>query len=467
MNRAREVIVFYSRTQRYKRSDFPRDVNIIVLSANQYTAFFKNVSFQAVAYIDDREFILGEVRFLLLDRDGSALYLNKIARSSNERFLRFPLKGLAYISIGLGTEYYERLVELFDRDVALHVLKAVNDWIIIKREGLKLRQISSFEKSKAFGMSFMRGLSSRRASKLAEHILYRPSSSSSDERPAPPPESNLKFGLNFRLSTFERRHELNFDFRKTDLPSNINVLIGSNGTGKTQALKHLVDGLLERGSASPRYSATEFKPSIEPMPAFSQVVVVSFNPFDSFPKSGEVTKGDIEYLYCGFRDRNGRFSVKHANSEMGRHLVSICQQDENAYLRRWIEKRSLLRNALTLAVGEFENIHVAATKKSTDRHQTKRMPIFDETGGSNKKATALKDLDQYLFEVQFDKNSDERFLSPGQTLFAFLVCAVISVVRQNGLILIDEPELYLHPNLEIAFVCLLKSEAAPVSRTHT
>ncbi|MDG1419077.1 MAG: AAA family ATPase [Maricaulis sp.] len=47
-------------------------------------------------------------------------------------------------------------------------------------------------------------------------------------------------------------------------------------------------------------------------------------------------------------------------------------------------------------------------------------------------------------------------LSSGQLLFSFVVINVVGSIRKNSLLLIDEPELFLHPTLEIQFVDMLK-----------
>src|SRR3546814_1878644 len=47
-------------------------------------------------------------------------------------------------------------------------------------------------------------------------------------------------------------------------------------------------------------------------------------------------------------------------------------------------------------------------------------------------------------------------LRSGHRLFSFSVINIIGAMRRNMLMLIDEPELFLHPTLEIQFVDMLK-----------
>ena len=47
-------------------------------------------------------------------------------------------------------------------------------------------------------------------------------------------------------------------------------------------------------------------------------------------------------------------------------------------------------------------------------------------------------------------------MSSGQTVFVNLVINLLSRIKKNSLVIIDEPENALHPNLEIDFMQLLK-----------
>lgn len=63
--------------------------------------------------------------------------------------------------------------------------------------------------------------------------------------------------------------------------------------------------------------------------------------------------------------------------------------------------------------------------------------------------------------VIFIKNDQIVPLSSGQRLFAYIVINVVASIKDNSLIVIDEPELFLHPTLEIEFVGLLKKILKP------
>jgi hypothetical protein len=65
--------------------------------------------------------------------------------------------------------------------------------------------------------------------------------------------------------------------------------------------------------------------------------------------------------------------------------------------------------------------------------------------------------------VTFIKNGVKLRLSSGQSLFSYVVINVLGAIRRNSLILVDEPELFLHPTLEIQFIDMLKGILASLS----
>ena len=56
----------------------------------------------------------------------------------------------------------------------------------------------------------------------------------------------------------------------------------------------------------------------------------------------------------------------------------------------------------------------------------------------------------------FNKNQLIPFLSSGQETFVNLIINILALIKPNSLILIDEPENTLHPNIEIDFISILQ-----------
>jgi energy-coupling factor transporter ATP-binding protein EcfA2 len=56
----------------------------------------------------------------------------------------------------------------------------------------------------------------------------------------------------------------------------------------------------------------------------------------------------------------------------------------------------------------------------------------------------------------FIKDSRKVEISSGQRLFCYIVVNIVGQIRKDSLVVVDEPELFLHPTLEIEFIALLK-----------
>lgn len=65
-------------------------------------------------------------------------------------------------------------------------------------------------------------------------------------------------------------------------------------------------------------------------------------------------------------------------------------------------------------------------------------------------------FDDFEFKLYFFNETKEIYLSSGQQTFVDLVVNLLSLIKTNSLVLIDEPENTLHPNLEIDFMKILK-----------
>ena len=64
------------------------------------------------------------------------------------------------------------------------------------------------------------------------------------------------------------------------------------------------------------------------------------------------------------------------------------------------------------------------------------------------------------------------YFSAGQAMFVYMVFSAIAGVQRDSLLIIDEPELFLHPNLEMAYLRMLRTllrlfESYAIVATHS
>lgn len=206
------------------------------------------------------------------------------------------------------------------------------------------------------------------------------------------------FSFRTELPGARRPHEIDFDFRKhAMLPNRVFALIGKNGTGKTQFLRRLADVA----------SGTEVKESVGQFvggrPGFRTVVAVSYSAFDDFsPESKRTAKG---YAYCGLYHRDGRVKSradlwKEAKAD-ARRIVADGRG------RVWDKALNSL----------FGSARLQAIRGESARLESDDMLPVTEAS-----------------------------LSSGELFLLAMMSRLIGFVRPESLIIMDEPEMHLHPN---------------------
>jgi ABC-type transport system involved in cytochrome c biogenesis ATPase subunit len=211
-------------------------------------------------------------------------------------------------------------------------------------------------------------------------------------------------------------------------PTNIHVLIGPNGVGKTHLLNRIARVLL--GSTDNDLGDIEFDAAGGPgATEVANLISVAFSAFDEFTplrSSTDRSKG-LQYSYIGLKkvprsstdDANVPKSTSALAGEFGLS-VKACLQGSRPRIGRW-------RRALEML--------------ETD-------PIFSDL--------RVKDL------ARLGSESDEllrteardlfRELSSGHKIVLLTITRLVETIEEKSLVLVDEPESHLHPPLLAAFV---------------
>jgi len=266
---------------------------------------------------------------------------------------------------------------------------------------------------------------------------------------------NISFDLNFKLENFDNEHKIEINFKDSIFPQNINVLIGSNGTGKSQTLIYLIDELLGLGTTQ----------QLNKIPVFNQIVVIAYSPFENFLVSLKDTKINIKsvYKYFGFRDENEEFHQKLPFVNSIDSIISIINEDSEKDF--FVDRPNKFETFITVIKKAIDFDYIGfEIEEVSSTFQT-----FSENSIIDNKYYVIKSKDDFLNELNinqnkiikeqgiiFYKNDKILTLSSGQQIFAHLISSIISSIREDTILLIDEPELYLHPNLEVELIELLK-----------
>jgi predicted ATPase len=228
-------------------------------------------------------------------------------------------------------------------------------------------------------------------------------------------------------------------------PTNIHVLIGRNGVGKTRLLNGMTNAFVGGTGGAQDFGSFE-SGTTDHNQLFANLVSVTFSAFDPFephPVRQDKSSG-VQYTYIGLRrtglGEDGKPHPPRTPDELslvfGRS-VWLCRQGARA--SHW-------RRALETLEAD---------------------PIFKDAEVAS---LAGDDLPQKEFRARavglFGK------LSSGHKIVLLMIARLIESVEDRTLVLLDEPEAHLHPPLLSAFIralsdLLINRNAVGIIATHS
>jgi predicted ATPase len=320
-----------------------------------------------------------------------------------------------YCSLGRSQGYYEELMGLSDKE---------REAILIGLRDCAYQQniFEEFKEEESLKTSLLRYLTVEGVTKLFPSILSG----------------------NAILTHYQFSFKINGDdSTKIDVevtpnsnpPSNIHVLIGRNGVGKTRILSGLADRITGNASSNTISQIGEViftDNSDQCNERFTNLITVAFSAFDSFkPITNDLI---IPCKYIGLKNNDGN-SFKSRDSFKPDFMISIKTCLNSQRKNRWIDAIKILNSDPIFRDYEFENF------------------TCDDS--------SLLELDK-IFDL----------LSSGHKIILFTVTKLVELVDEKTLVLIDEPENHLHPPLLSSFIraisdLLIKRNAVAIIATHS
>lgn len=248
------------------------------------------------------------------------------------------------------------------------------------------------------------------------------------------------------IITGEKQYlDFQVDARNNTPSSNIHVLIGNNGIGKTTIIKGMLHALLFDDEID-TYGIIETGWG----ESFSNVVNITFSAFDDPICKEDIPDNKIPYTYIG---------------------LIYAQYDENGNRKRYAKYNQL-------PVLFFENYYQIIKSNTKTELWNRSISILEtdstfkdlnikEWGDKEPKKYALI---QEKFSIQMDECEtqykkrlereyyksvvDERFsiLSSGHKNILLTLVSLVNYVEEKTLVILDEPEEHLHPPLVSAFI---------------
>lgn len=459
-------VVYLGRQSRRNTPAPSSEGDIIELLANNWDDYGYKTSFPVTARVDNKIVELGLVRLLIEGNATSSTALDRLLKAGWDG--TFPIPDPNYISVPSDITFYEQLDGLLGTEGALAVAIALRDASYLVRV-VEDDGAIALSQTDGFKISLQRERGSTKAFIDGWRVFER--------------QLIAVLDLGFRFNDiYGNVSTLSLKFSSVGpLPYDINVLIGPNGHGKSQTLHQVVQDWISPDDES--------ETGFVEKPNLSQIVVISYSPFERFPVdlAGKRVQDTDAYRYFGFRGRSeptdskklGSIRISHEfpKKNAAKSLID-CLRDDKKYqsIRNWSKKLETVERVLRTAIDfDAAAVEIESSRRFTtfyhqlDDLDANKLGFTVGTGEDRRRyvpisANRAVQLDDNKLSaailsdsgVTFFKEGEPIELSSGQRLFAYIVINVVGAIRRNSLILVDEPELFLHPTLEIQFIDMLK-----------
>ena len=252
--------------------------------------------------------------------------------------------------------------------------------------------------------------------------------------------SSYSFNYQFPHESDDGFQTLDFSvFPESKPPSNIHIIIGRNGVGKTRLLRNMTlslknDKVSEYGSLIINEEGRNT--------SFSNLISVSFSAFDPFEPlpDGKLAGLNIIFNYVGLQ----RAKDKDGNAQPTKTPEDLKIEFETSL------KKCLIQPRLNRWKESIDNLN--------------NDPLF-------KDAEISSFIDQILIDRDIVLSKFNR-LSSGHKIVLLTITRLVELVNEKTLVMLDEPESHLHPPLFSSFVralsfLLTKRNGVAIIATHS
>lgn len=339
-----------------------------------------------------------------------------------------------FFSLGQDVSYYENLNELGE-DLRKEILKGLNDIAYnqsIYKSALK-EDVTKSSLLRSVSTTSVEGQFRRLAQGNASLTSY-----------------NFRYHAPKHEKSQEDRMILDFNvIPNSNPPTNIHVVIGRNGVGKTHLFNNMISTLLGGNRVISKNGYFSNIDSNTPENPFASLISVSFSAFDEtnpVKEKRDKTKS-LNYSYIGLKTLDEENSSEELKIQSNPKSPDILKDE---FVRSVEGCRKKSKNARWLDA--LEILESDPVFKEAEVTQIAKIPIGD----------AFKKVASDIF----------RRLSSGHKIVLLTITRLIETIEERSLVLMDEPEGYLHPPLLSAFIralsdLLINRNAVAIIGTHS
>jgi predicted ATPase len=250
-----------------------------------------------------------------------------------------------------------------------------------------------------------------------------------------------KIALNFRLNGFDSDHSFEFNFTPQSLPpKRIAVLIGKNGVGKSRTLNRLVTAALE---ITPNDSSLSLSDGAGALPRLSRILAVCT------PGESEATFPEEPAIPARFVYKRIRAEAKSGPQTLSQILLSLSRDRRQIGPHfRWRIFEASVEQILSFS----ELVLETRVEEAIPRNEIHLYRLWH--GGEQASAEARVAVDPWG-NLKRRVNGESVPLSSGQQSFIRMAAQLCTYIENGSLLLMDEPETHLHPNLITSLVAML------------
>lgn len=335
-----------------------------------------------------------------------------------------------YFSLGQEEEYYENLSELGEvlREQFLSSLRDVardqSIWAEFEQEDVMSESLLRY-----ISRSTVVGQFRRMARGDAKLTPYSFKYTSPRRQNSEQPPLDLSFEVN----------------PKSILPTNVHVLIGRNGVGKTRILSSMTRSLVAKDATARQSGRFQLQEDNEENSSFANLVAVSFSAFDEgeYMPDRSAAHDTMGFAFIGLRSEpKPGTKTPHPKTphRLATEFVKSLQSCRASFRsRRWKEVISILESDPVFKAADLSRLIDANLDSDTDKKET--LSTFKR-------------------------------LSSGHKIVLLTLSRLVEKVEERTLVLIDEPECHLHPPLLSAMTraisdLMVKRNGVAIIATHS
>jgi ABC-type branched-subunit amino acid transport system ATPase component len=414
--------------------------NLIIFSPSEdkWNDFWKRIQFECRIFPpkSDQHVYSEQIYLAFHDSDEDPQAKVQVFLQTQKGLQKNPSQLATYFTMHREMESYRKIVRLFGTEYAQNVLGAMHDMVT---GNYNMRRDSWFreaEKTEIFHKSMLRSSETffafNNAGPLLSGLIFEPINKISRE-----------LRLDFKLPTYANRHRIEFGFPDNGpFPGRIVVLIGKNGTGKSQALRNIVRALCRNDEAT--FQAKDGRPSINRLLGFSSPGQTG----STFP---EPTLTDrIPYKKLSLN----KTIFGATNQGMGSVILQLARSEETIKNKSRLD---LFYDALK-AVFPMQEIWVRlrANRSIPGVHIGRRgFPLEELLDGSSERRLERFAAINPNSDLCREAEGKMLALSSGELTYLRFAALICLHIENASLLLYDEPEVHLHPNFITILMALL------------